>query len=140
MRLLSLTLIALCLSGCATVIEGYKSDLEIINPPSDLQVSTIEGVHLPLIPKTGRVAVRDSVTRNMKYIDRPLNSAATIQLRSNKEYVLVLKYGSIEKRIEVSPKLNVLYFLLDVICGVLPVIPDAATGNWNYFEPIYLGQ
>lgn len=138
MRFLSFTLIILCFSGCATLIEGYKSDLDIINPPPELRVSTLEGVELPIIPKMGRIGVRDSITGNMKYIERPLGGIASIQLRSNKEYVLILKYGSVEKRVEVNPKLNLAWFLLDFVCGIFPVIPDAATGNWNYFEPLYL--
>ncbi len=140
MRFLFLALTLLCFSGCATVFEGYKSDLEIVNPPPGLQVSTLEGVDLPIIPKTMRFGIRDSITGNMKYSDRQIAHSAIVRLRSNKDYVLILKYGSVEKRIEVSPKLTLWWFLLDFVFGVLPLIPDAATGNWNYFEPVYIDK
>lgn len=76
----------------------------------------------------------------MRYHDcRPTNKKY-IQLRSKNEYILVIRKAQSENRIEVSPKLNVWWFLLDLVCGGFPVIIDGATGNWNYFETIELNK
>ena len=38
----------LFLQGCATVIKGYYSDVELTQAPDSLQVFTADGVELPV--------------------------------------------------------------------------------------------
>jgi hypothetical protein len=140
MRYSIIVLCAICLCGCATAFKGYKSNVYIWNAPSDLRVSTLDGVELPVAYRSERVGMRNAVTGEMKYYDSLVTNVAVIELYSKEDDILLLRYAGIEKRIKMHPKLCIWWFLLDTICGGFPIIVDATTGNWNYYDDIYIKQ
>lgn len=122
----------LLIQSCAMVLKGYKDRVDLINPPEDLKVFTVDSVEIPVNSRSMRVY---SETRKM-YIDSL--SIKSINLRSNKEHLLVLRSGEKKKVIEAYPKISVGWIVLDVLFGIVPLFFDAYTGDWNKFDPIYV--
>ena len=124
MRLYSLILVSILasiiISGCATVFSGYDAEIKIHHAPDSLRVFTSDGVELPVPSYKTKI---DSVS-------------SYTHVRSNRDYILFLKVGSSEYRYPVYAKLSGWWFALDLICGGVPMIVDALTGNWNYYDAI----
>jgi hypothetical protein len=127
------------LSGCATVFSGYQADLEVRNLPDSLKVYTTEGLELPLSYTHTEYKTERASSNGLYYavID---SSYRTIQLRSNRDYVLIFKSKHSDYRYAAYAKLNGWWFTLDMICGVIPAVIDAMTENWNYYDPIIFNK
>lgn len=137
MRLVLIAFVSLILSGCATVFSGYESELVIHNCPDSLRVFTSSGIELAksFDVKSKTPKRMDKNTYLFGAID---SSSCSVELRSNRDYVLVMHDGKKISRYPAYAKLNVWWFALDLACGGVPVIVDAITGDWNYYDPIYL--
>ncbi len=118
------------LPGCATVMKGYYSKVELQNAPDSLRVFTADGVELPVIKTALRV---QSGTNSQRWIDKP---ASLIEIRSKYDPVLVLRYQGQEKRVQAYGKIVGGWLFLSTACGLFPAFVDAFTGSWNSFEPI----
>lgn len=124
-------------NGCATIFKGYEEDLVITNAPDSIQVMTMEGVNLPVSNKTVKAQKFNQTTYSkIETFDKELKGIKLVRLPSKKNYVLVISANGQERKIQITPKLGLGWFLLDVVCLGLPVIPDMITGNWNYYDPI----
>jgi len=128
---------AIVLSGCATIFKGYQGTLEINNAPQNLTVSTLEGVNLIVIDKSIRASKPDPQNDREKiYYDSTIAGTKIVELPSKRSYVLIMRDQLIETKIEVHPKIGLGWFFLDIVFGIVPIIPDAITGNWNFYRPI----
>ena len=136
MRLLIVLSFSFLGFGCATVFTGYTSNLEIHNLPDSLRVYTSEGVELhgsyarmkPVVVHRSEVEVISEQAVDSTY--------QTFRLRSNRDHILLFKGGNSEYRRPAYAKLSGWWFALDLVCGGIPIVVDAMTGNWNYYDPI----
>jgi|WetSurMetagenome_2_1015567.scaffolds.fasta_scaffold1065926_1 hypothetical protein len=124
---LSLTL----LPGCATMLKGYYSNVELQNAPDSLHVFTADGVELEVTKAVSHVR-SDSRT----WVEKPVS---IVQIRSKYDPVLVLRYQGQEKRVQTFGKIGAGWLVLSTVCGFVPAAVDAVTGCWNTFEPIDAG-
>ena len=142
MRTITFVVVAFILSGCATVFKGYLSDVEISTPyPDSLHVYLKEGVQVSASYKILRVSEVDTAYPMaripvMHWVDRLDPKKEIIQLRSNKDQTLLIKSKTSQQKYVAYAKLGAGWFILDLICGGVPIIVDAVTGNWNYFDDI----
>jgi hypothetical protein len=136
MRLVLVAFCSLIISGCATFFSGYESELVIHNCPDSLRVFTSDGIELPKsFDQTREVRIRGG--EHLYLLRDEIDSTScSVQLRSNKDYILLLHDGNKECRYPAYAKLNVWWFILDLVCGGVPIIVDGITGNWNYYDPI----
>lgn len=111
------------MTGCATIIKGYESPVELYYAPDSLAVSTIKGENMPIRK------IQYSQNNNVYY-------EKIIFLRSNETHVLRLTSKGKEKVVSVYPKLSPGWFLLDLVCGGFPVLIDLYTGAWLHFDDI----
>lgn len=96
-------------TGCATILKGKYQSLSVMSDPSDARV-TING---SLVGKT------PVVTR--------VNGA--------KEQVIeVAKDGYAKRTMIVTTSVGAGWIIADVLCGVIPLIVDAVTGDWNSLD------
>lgn len=107
--ILVIAAMAFALSGCATVFKGGTQEVPVNSSPSGAEV-IINGVS-------------QGVT--------PLN----LQLESNKSYTVVVRNGTEERTFVLRSEIGTLWLVLDVVTGLVPLIVDAATGNWYELEP-----
>lgn len=127
------------LSGCATVFKGYTGEFEIRNVPDSLQITTIDGVKLPLANKPKKISskmVRDENGTRVVSTFAPTEGVKIVKLPAKKDYVLLLNANGEEKRLQLVPRLGLGWFALDLICFGFPLIPDFITGNWYYYEDV----
>ncbi len=141
MRLFFSCLFLLAFSGCATVFRGYEAEVNIHNPPDSLRVFTSDGLELPTYyGKTKKAIVRDQEEGRPLLVNVIDSTYRTIRLRSNRDYILLLKSEDSDRRVPAYAKLNGWYFTLDLLCGGIPWIVDATTGCWNYYDIIEFGK
>lgn len=97
----------LALTGCGTVFNDPKHDVEIVNP-GGLTV-TVDG-----LPVTGR----------------------TVSLDNRRDHVIVGadKDGKVVGSCEIVAHVQARYIVGDLILGVLPIVVDALTGDWSEVE------
>jgi len=103
----------------------------LIDAPDSIRVATQDGIEIPVVSRNILVVRQDK--ENSKFIS---TTTKEISLRSNRSYILHLKYKDKEKVISLYPKLGIGWLFLDLICGILPSFYDAHTGNWNYFPDV----
>jgi hypothetical protein len=136
--LLIITASALILfEGCATVFKGYEDDVLLMNAPKGLRIFTKDSVELPVQIVLGKGAqTKKAITQGISYLYDSIVvvETRTINLRSNTDHMLILKYQDKEKRLRVFPKISPSWFILDILTGGFFI--DAYTGNWNYFDEI----
>jgi len=103
--LISVAIIAFVLSGCATL---FKGSTDTVNFSSD--------------PGGAKVYVNGSLLGTTPF---------ELELKSNKTYKLEFKKDGFETRtVMLNNSVGAGWIVLDVLGGLLPVIIDAATGNW----------
>lgn len=103
----------LMMSGCATIFKGSKSPLTLASTPEGARVMA-NGVEVC------------SAT------------PCAVKLASNKNYQIVFMLdGFKDKSVQVDKQIGILWLILDLV-GIVPLIVDAATGNWNSLEPEYI--
>lgn len=127
--LLTVPILFLLLTGCATVFTGYEDTVDLINAPDDLKIFTQDEIEIPI--QTLKTQKWDLEKREPVF-DQTFKS---IKLRTNRDYILIMKSENKEKIIEVYPTLDAGWAILDFLF-VFPWIVDAYTGCWNGFSPI----
>ena len=109
-------LFAICISivfslvSCATVFSGSTSDVSILSDPAGASVS-VDGIEVAYTPVTLPLSKK---------------SSHTIALSAdgyNSEYFII------------SSNAGAGWIVLDLLAGAVPLIVDAATGNWNKLSP-----
>jgi len=106
-----LFMIALLLiySGCATIFSGGKEDISLSSEPSGAKV-LINGQNEGVTP-------------------------ITLAFKKGKEYTIeFVKEGYNSKTLRLTYSIGAGWLILDILSGLLGVIIDAATGNWNGFD------
>ncbi|MGD9489251.1 MAG: hypothetical protein AB7W47_14635 [Calditrichaceae bacterium] len=63
-----------------------------------------------------------------------------INLRSNADHILTLKYNDQEKTIMMHRKIGFFWGITDFISGVYPMFIDAYTGAWCHYDPIVINE
>ena len=106
---LCLVALTLALSGCATVLNNKDPEVEIISDPPAAEVY-VDGNYY------GRAPVRvDMTVRN--------------------DHVVVLrKEGYYDRTEQVTRFVGFGWIVLDILTGLVPLIIDMATGDWNMLE------
>jgi hypothetical protein len=135
MRIISFIILSSLFMGCASVFQGSMSEVEIKNAPDSLKVYSADGEAIPTRYKIDEIINYHPIHVAVTHYKTD-STTQIIQLRSNKDHLLILKTGSIEHRYMAYAKTNPWWLALDVICGVIPAIYDAVTGNWNYYNEI----
>jgi hypothetical protein len=123
--------------GCATIFKGYEDDVILNNAPKGIRVFTKDSVEIPVQTVLGKGTERKKGNMQgmvMLYDSTIVVETRMINLRSNSDHVLILKYQDKEKRLHVYPKISTSWFILDLLTGGFFV--DVYTGNWNCFDQI----
>jgi hypothetical protein len=95
------------LSGCATILAGKQANVSFSADPEGAQVY----VNGSLMGKT----------------------PVQIKLENNKDYTIEFREeGYQTKTVFLSKGLGAGWLILDVVFGLVPVIVDAVTGDWNF--------
>jgi hypothetical protein len=110
MRMTFVALAALTFSGCATVIRGTHTDVQINARPQKAQV-WIDGV------QQGQTPLKVSME---------VNSPHTVVVR---------RPGYKDQTIRMDRYVSGGYVAADILLGLLPAIVDAATGAWYSVDP-----
>jgi|WetSurMetagenome_2_1015567.scaffolds.fasta_scaffold1224858_1 hypothetical protein len=96
-------------TGCATIFVGSNENIDLISEPSGAKI-IINGNEEGTTP-------------------------ANIALKRGKEYNIEFsKNGYSKKSIRLSYSLNAGWLILDIVCGLIGVVVDGVTGNWNGFD------
>lgn len=93
------------LGGCATILKGTSQEVFLVSEPSKADI----------------------------YIDGQLRGKTPLELKleCDKTYVIEFrKDGYDTQTFNISNSVGGGWIVLDVICGLVPVIVDAATGAW----------
>ncbi len=96
-------------TGCATLFTGGKGKVMATSDPEGAEV-LVNGQSM------GKTPVQ-------------------LKLKTKEAYEVTFKkdgYKTVTKKLE--NKIGVTWLILDIIGGLLPVIVDAATGNWMVFD------
>ncbi len=120
-------------AGCATIMNGYYTDVELKSPPKDLRVFTKDNVELPLKTKSERV---ESPEKQGRYTSKTLTF---VRLDRASDGVLILRWDGNERRVQAEKSMTQAWAILDFVCAIVPTIVDATTGCWNRFEPLEAG-
>lgn len=105
-RIMSLSLILLTLTGCATLLKRKTTDVDFISKPAGAKVY-VDGDYIGTTP-------------------------TELQLDNKKSYVVVFKLGDgREKTYHLTSSVRPVWVVLDIIGGVVPIAIDAITGEWN---------
>jgi hypothetical protein len=131
--------ILITLEGCATVFKGYEDDVTLYNASRGLRVFTKDSVEIPLqttIFNEHRELKEVQSNGIVHYYDTlvVVGEINKVNLRSNTDHLLILKYQDKEKRVHIYPKISTSWFILDLFTGGFLV--DAYTGNWNSFDDV----
>jgi len=105
----SVLLIFLMVTSCATLFKGSTDPVQFNSNPVGVDVY-VDG---KLMGKT------------------PIN----LELSVKKTYVIDFKMGDQTKTVNLVNKIGAGWIILDVLCGLIPVIVDAATGSWYALTP-----
>lgn len=96
-------------SGCATIFSGSNEDITFNSEPQGAKL-IINGANHGITP-------------------------VTIKLKKGVDYAVeFVKEGFENKSLRVTYGLGVHWLILDILSGLIGVIVDASTGNWNEFD------
>ncbi|MBS1513827.1 MAG: PEGA domain-containing protein [Bacteroidetes bacterium] len=96
-------------SGCATIFSGSSSEIDLSSEPQGAKV-LVNGSNEGTTP-------------------------LKLKLQKGKEYVIeFVKDGFKNKSLRMSYGLGAGWLILDILCGLVGIIVDAASGNWNEFD------
>jgi uncharacterized protein YceK len=96
-------------SGCATIFSGSNSDITFNSEPQGAKL-LINGANHGTTP-------------------------VTVKLKKGVDYAIeFMKEGFENKSMRVSYGLGAHWLILDILSGLIGVIVDASTGNWNEFD------
>ena len=97
------------LNGCATIFSGSSEDVSLESDPPKAKV-LLNGSSMGKTP-------------------------LTLKLQKGKSYIIeFIKEGYENKTLNLSYSLGAGWLILDILSGLIGIIVDAATGNWNKFE------
>ena len=102
---LILSMVAGALGGCATILKGTSQDMFLVSEPSHAEV----------------------------YINGHLRGSTPLELEleCDKTYVIEFRMDGYETQtFNISNSVGAGWVILDVVCGLVPVIVDAVTGAW----------
>jgi hypothetical protein len=105
----SFLLVFLLVTSCATLFKGATDPINFGSNPVGAEVY-VDG---KLMGKT------------------PLN----LELTSKKTYAIDFKFEGQTKTVNLTNKVGAGWIILDVVCGLIPIIVDAATGSWYMLSP-----
>lgn len=109
LMLLLLLISFISYSGCATIFSGSREEISFTSEPDGAKV-LFNG--------------QDKGTTPLK-----------ISLKKSKEHKIeFVKEGYEKKSFKLSYSLGAGWLILDILCGLVGIIVDAATGNWNGFD------
>lgn len=95
--------------GCATIFSGSYDEIDLSSEPKDAKV-LVNG--------------KDEG-----------NTPITLRLKKSKEYTIeFVKDGYKTKTLRMTYGLGAGWLILDILSGLVGIIVDAATGNWNSFD------
>ena len=109
LRLCIVPLLVVALSSCATVFKGGSQDVFVNSDPVGAEIF-INGVSYGVTP-------------------------ITLNLDSDQDYTLVLRRDGEEETFFINSEIGTLWIVLDVVTGLVPLIVDAATGDWYELSP-----
>jgi hypothetical protein len=112
-RLCMLATIILLFSSCATIFKGSKETVSFSSEPSGAKV----------------------------YLDgQPLGGTPfQLELKSNKTYTVEFRLDGFQSRtVLLNNSVGAGWIILDVLFGLIPVIIDAATGNWYQLDQTHV--
>jgi hypothetical protein len=115
-KVVSITLVIslfLLISSCATVFKGTSNKLDLNSDPQGAKVY-VNGNYMGDTP-----------------IRLKLESKQTYSIEFRKE-------GYQTKTVNITNHVGVGWVVLDVLCGLIPVIVDAATGSWYELDQKYV--
>jgi len=95
------------LSGCATILAGKQANVSFSADPEGAQV----------------------------YVNGSLMGTTPVQIKleNNKDYTIEFrKEGFQTKTVYLDKGIGAGWLILDIVFGLIPVIVDAATGDWNF--------
>lgn len=108
-KVLTLVLVCLYLSSCATVFKGTSEEVNFNSNPIGAEV-WIDGKNM------GKTPVK-------------------FKLTSKKTYMIEFKFEGYEtKTVSLTNHVGAGWVILDVLAGLVGVIVDAATGAWYSFD------
>lgn len=108
-KVICVILVCFYLSNCALIFRGTKSEISANSDPTRAEV-WVNGIQMGETP-------------------------ITLKLESKKTYTFEFrKEGYKPKTVQINNHVGAGYVVLDIICGVVPVIIDAATGAWYSLE------
>ena len=109
-KLLGLALIfILLLNGCATIFHGTTDEVIVTSQPQNTKVY-INGIMVG-------------------------NTPLKMKLDSDRSYAVEFKKDGYESRTTmITSSVSGGYVVLDVLCGVWPIVIDAATGAWSSLD------
>lgn len=96
-------------SGCATILKGSRESLTVVSQPAGAKVQ-INGIDVGNTPLTTRVN------------------------GTNDQLVMVRKDGYETRTILVASSVGAGWIVVDFLCGVLPLLVDAVTGDWKSLD------
>ncbi len=97
------------INGCATIFSGGSEDVSLESDPPKAKV-LLNGSTMGKTP-------------------------LTLKLKKGKSYMIeFIKEGFENKTLNMSYSLGAGWLILDILSGLIGIIVDAATGNWNEFE------
>jgi hypothetical protein len=112
MKILAILLAASTLflsTGCATILKGSHETVDITSDPSGARVQ-INGIDVGTTPVSAKV----DGTEN--------------------QLIQVRKEGFDSRSMLISSSVGAGWVIVDVICGVWPIVIDAITGDWKSLD------
>jgi hypothetical protein len=108
-KVVSMCLVFLLVTSCAAIFKGSRSKLDLASTPTGAKV----------------------------YIDGNYQGETPLKLRleSKRDYAIEFRMeGYPNKTVNIQNKVGAGWIILDILCGLVPVIVDAATGSWYQFD------
>ena len=102
---LVLSVVAGALGGCASILKGTSQDVFLVSEPSKAEI----------------------------YIDGQLRGTTPLELELETDKTYVVEYrmdGYTTQTFNISNSIGAGWIILDVVCGLVPVVVDAVTGAW----------
>lgn len=114
-KLLSLLLILLLLTNCATIFKGSTDTVSFSSDPTGASVY-VDGMNM------GKAPIQ-------------------LELKSSKTYNVEFRLDGYDTRnVIINNSVGAGYIVLDVLFGLFPVIIDAATGNWYSLDQTHVNM